>query len=54
MDAYYAGKVLYPDRFEDIDMETKGNEILEMFLGRGFFREMEADGLYFGKLTLGE
>lgn len=54
MDAYYAGKVLYPDRFEDIDMETRGNEILEMFLGRGFFREMEADGLYFGKLTLGE
>ncbi|MBS6397694.1 MAG: iron ABC transporter substrate-binding protein [Clostridiales bacterium] len=54
MDAYYAGKVLYPERFEDIDMKTKGNEILDQFLGAPYFDEMEADGLYYGKLTLGE
>lgn len=54
MDAYYAGKVLYPDQFADIDMETKGNEIMNEFLKVAFFDEMEADGLYYGKLTLGE
>ena len=54
MDAYFAGKVLYPDQFADVDMRTKGNEILTEFLGSAFFDEMEADGLYYGKLTLGE
>lgn len=54
MDAYFAGKVLYPDQFADVDMRTKGNEILTEFLGTAFFDEMEADGLYYGKLTLGE
>ncbi|MDO5690532.1 MAG: iron ABC transporter substrate-binding protein [Tissierellia bacterium] len=54
MDAYYAGKILYPDKFSEIDMEEKGNEILEKFLGRGYFSEMEADGLFYGKLKLGE
>lgn len=54
MDAYFAGKVLYPDQFEDIDMETTGNEILTKFLGKAFFDEMAADGLYYGTLTLGE
>lgn len=54
MDAYFAGKVLYPDQFADVDMRTKGNEILTEFLGSAFFDKMEADGLYYGKLTLGE
>lgn len=54
MDAYYAGKVLYPDQFADIDMRVKGNEILSEFLGAAFFDDMEADGLYYGKLTLGD
>lgn len=54
MDAYYAGKVLYPDKFADIDMKTKSNEILKTFLGVEYFDEMEADGLYYGKIVLGE
>lgn len=54
MDAYFAGKILYPAQFEDIDMETKSNEIMSKFLGTAFFDEMEADGLYYGKLALGE
>ena len=54
MDAYFAGKTLYPEKFEDIDMKEKSNEILTEFLGVPYFDAMEADGLYYGKITLGE
>lgn len=53
MDAYYAGKVLYPKEFADINIKEKGNEILNTFLGKGYFDAMSADGLYYGKLVLG-
>ena len=53
MNAYYAGIVLYPEAFEDVDMATIGGQILETMLGMDFFEEMEAGGLYYGKLTLG-
>ena len=54
MDAYYAGIVLYPEAFADVDMATIGGQILEFMLGENFFEEMEAGGLYYGKLTLGQ
>lgn len=54
MDAYYAGIVLYPEAFADVDMATIGGEILEFMLGENFFEKMEAGGLYYGKLTIGQ
>ena len=54
MNAYYAGIVLYPEAFADVDMATRGGEILEFMLGVDFFEEMEAGGLYYGKLTIGQ
>ena len=54
MNAYYAGIVLYPEAFADVDMATIGGEILEFMLGVDFFEEMEAGGLYYGKLTIGQ
>ena len=54
MDAYYAGIVLYPEAFTDVDMATIGGDILEFMLGENFFAEMEAGGLYYGKLTIGQ
>lgn len=54
MDAYYAGTVLYPEQFADVDMAATGGRILETLLGEDFFTEMEAGGLYYGKLTIGE
>lgn len=54
IDAYFAGKILYPERFEDIVMPEKGNEILKYFLGRGFFADMAAGGLYYGSIRLGQ
>lgn len=52
-DAYYAGTVLFPERFSDIDIAAKTDEILEFLLGRGYYDDMAADGLAFGPLEIG-
>lgn len=52
-DAYYAGTVLFPDRFTDVDIAAKTDEILEFLLGEGYYDEMAADGLRFGVMELG-
>lgn len=54
INAYYAGVVLYPEQFSDIDIREKGGEIMENMLGQDFFDEMEAGGLYYGKITIGQ
>ena len=54
MDAYFAGTILYPEQFKDIDMKTKGGEIMKKFLGKDWYDEMQADGLYYGTITLGK
>ncbi|PAV03044.1 hypothetical protein ASJ80_07155 [Methanobacterium bryantii] len=33
VDAYYIGKILYPEQFKDVDPEAKANEIFEEFSG---------------------
>ena len=33
MNTWYIAKTVYPDKFQDIDMTAKTNEITEMFLG---------------------
>lgn len=38
-DSYYIGKVLYPDRFSDINPEAKANEIFNAFLGKQIYQE---------------
>ena len=38
--AYYVGKVLYPDRFKDIDPKTKADEIYTFFLGKSVFSDL--------------
>ena len=53
MNAYFAGKVLFPEEFSDIDFRAKSSEIMEKMLGRDFFQEMEESGLYYGKITIG-
>lgn len=41
IDAYAVGKILYPDRFKDIPLDRKADEIYTFFLGRPVFKEME-------------
>jgi iron complex transport system substrate-binding protein len=37
-DAYYIGKILYPDKFKDVDPEKKADEIFQVFLGKPLYR----------------
>lgn len=53
INAYYAGTVLYPERFADIDLRKKAGEIMEKMLGEDFFDEMEEGGLYYGTIRIG-
>lgn len=39
-DAWYVGKILYPDRFSDIDPAKKADDIYEYLLGARVFSEM--------------
>ncbi len=38
--AYFVGKVLYPERFEDVDPEAKADEIYTFFLGKPVFSDL--------------
>lgn len=53
INAYYAGIVLYPEQFADVDLAQQAGEIMQVMLGRDFFDEMQAGGLYYGKITIG-
>ncbi len=51
-DAYYIGKVLYPEQFKDVDPEKKADEIYKTLLGKELYAEMSKAYGGFGKLTL--
>ncbi len=42
-DAYGAGKVLYPDRFQDVDIPTKADEIYTFLLNAPAYQQMVRD-----------
>jgi iron complex transport system substrate-binding protein len=41
-DAYFIGKILYPDRFADIDPAKKADEIFMFFVGKPVFEELNS------------
>lgn len=45
---WFIGKTVYPDRFEDIDMADKTNEITKAFLGQELADEIFACPASFG------
>ncbi len=53
INAYYAGIVLYPEAFSDVDIAEKGSQILRMFLGENTFDTMAQGGLYYGTISIG-
>ena len=53
LNAYYAGTILYPEQFADINLEEKAGEIMELMLGEDFFDQMQEGGLYYGTITIG-
>jgi iron complex transport system substrate-binding protein len=53
-DSYYIGKVLYPDRFSDVDPKQKADEIYTKFVGKPVFSTLNGNykNLGFAKITL--
>ncbi|MGI6782703.1 MAG: iron ABC transporter substrate-binding protein [Aminivibrio sp.] len=53
---YFVGKVLYPDRFEDVDPAAKADEIYTFLVGKPVFAEMNEgfSGKVFAPLTPGK
>jgi iron complex transport system substrate-binding protein len=51
-DAYYIGKVLYPEKFADIETEKKADEIYKSLLGKEVYYEMAKNHGRFKKLSL--
>jgi iron complex transport system substrate-binding protein len=41
LDAYACGKVLYPDKFSDVDLPKKADEIYSFFLGKPVYQKMK-------------
>ena len=54
INAYFAGTILFPEEFADIDIREKAGEILSFFLGEDTFSYMEAAGLVYGQIRIGE
>ena len=52
--AYFIGKILYPERFEDIDPIQKANEIYTFLTGKPVFKEINDsfNGMAYKKLEL--
>jgi len=40
--AYFVGKVLYPERFRDVDPAKKADEIIRFFVGKALFKEINS------------
>ena len=51
--AYYIGKELYPEKFEDVDVEQKADEIYEQFVGKAVYQDMNNIFGGFKKIDLG-
>lgn len=50
--AYYAGKVIFPERFKDVDPAQKADEIYRFLLGKPLYEKMAADYGGYKKLDL--
>ncbi len=57
IDAYYAGKVMFPEQFSDIEIETLANDVYTTLLGEkasGYYNDMTESGLGWRQLKIGE
>lgn len=53
-DAYYAGTIVYPEKFKDVNIEKKTDEIFKFLLGENLYLKYVAAGQGFGPLTIGK
>ena len=48
LNTWFIAKTVYPDRFEDIDMTAKTNEVTQMFFGQDLAEQIAAAPSSFG------
>ncbi|WP_284680239.1 iron ABC transporter substrate-binding protein [Aceticella autotrophica] len=53
-DAYYIGKILYPEKFTDIDPEKKADEIYQNFVGKPVYKELKEQFGGFKEIKVGQ
>jgi iron complex transport system substrate-binding protein len=53
-DTYYAGKIIFPDAFADVDPVEKADEIFQALLGQPFYQQLADAGYTFGTMTIGD
>ena len=53
-DAYYAGSVIYPEQFTDVDPVEKAGEIFTTLLGENPYNDLKEAGYEFRPIVLGE
>ncbi|MDP8218023.1 MAG: iron ABC transporter substrate-binding protein [Candidatus Theseobacter exili] len=51
-DAYYIGKVVYPEKFKNIEPDKKANEIYKFLVGKPIYNRMKNDWEGFKKISL--
>lgn len=54
INTYYAGTILYPEEFSDIDPVEKAEEIFNKFLGQDFYKILKENGNEFRTIKIGE
>lgn len=54
VDAYYSGKVVFPEAFADVNPEEKADEIFKMMLGTEFYDTLKQEGYEFKEIKIGE
>lgn len=53
-DTWYAGTILYPEQFADVNVEEKAGEIFETLLGQDIYGDLKENGYEFRAITIGE
>lgn len=54
VDSYYAGSILYPEAFADIDFNEKAEEIFNTMIGRDYLQVLNDNGFGFSQMKIGE
>ncbi|MCX7884194.1 MAG: iron ABC transporter substrate-binding protein [Caloramator sp.] len=52
VDAYFIGKIVYAESFNDVDIKKKADEIYKFFVGKELFDKMQEDYGELGKLKI--
>lgn len=52
-DAYYAGCILFPEQFADVDFNARAEEIFRAMVGMEYLSVLDENGIGFGEITIG-